>query len=261
MRILLTEDNPVNQKVALRQLKKLGFTADAVNNGQEAVDSLRQKEYDVVLMDCQMPVMDGYQATAEIRRLEGPMKHIPIIAMTANAMQGDREKCMEAGMDDYVSKPVKIDNLGDALERQLGEKLSDTSDTAPSAENKSDAELPPPVDMQCLCDAAGDDLEEIKELVDLYIDQTSQQLQQLKGAIESGSVDETGSLAHTCKGASANCGMEGIAKVMFEMEKSTREGQLDGVDDMFADAEKEFERIKQYLAKELETMQSTDGEA
>ena len=254
VRVLLTEDNPVNQKVALRQLKKLGFTADAVDNGLEAVESLRGKEYDVVLMDCQMPVMDGYQATAEIRLFDGPIRNIPIIAMTANAMQGDREKCLEAGMNDYVSKPVKIDNLSAALERQLVEKPSDTSAASPPADKKDDvaAAQPLPVDMDCLRDAAGDEPEEIKELMDLYLDQTTQQLQQLKRTIGSGVAIETERLAHTCKGASANCGMGGLAQVMFEIEKSAREGQFDGVSDLLAQAEKEFERIRVFLNENLD---------
>ncbi|MBX9848797.1 MAG: response regulator [Rhodocyclaceae bacterium] len=121
-RILLVEDNPVNQRLAVILLQKLGHRVDTANNGSEAIKALARERYDLVLMDCRMPVMDGYEATRAIRDGEGAVlnRHIPIVAMTANAMAGDRERVLEAGMNDYLPKPISPKTLDEALQRWLG---------------------------------------------------------------------------------------------------------------------------------------------
>jgi signal transduction histidine kinase/DNA-binding response OmpR family regulator len=128
--ILVVEDNAVNQEVALGMLSKIGFNADVADNGQEGLNALEAGTFDLVLMDCQMPVLDGYAATGEIRKREGASKHTPIIALTANAMTGDAEKCLAAGMDDYLSKPFEADALEEKIVFWLSTRLSELQDDA-----------------------------------------------------------------------------------------------------------------------------------
>jgi CheY-like chemotaxis protein len=120
--VLLAEDNQVNQKVAVRQLSKLGYRVDVVNNGQEALEKLAHKSYDVILMDCHMPVLDGYAATVAIRQLPDCRRDVAIIALTASVMQSDLEQALAVGMNDFLSKPVKIEQLQQVIERWLSQR-------------------------------------------------------------------------------------------------------------------------------------------
>ncbi len=128
-RLLLAEDNPVNQKVACKMLEKLGYRVDVASNGQEAVAAHERAPYPLIFMDCQMPEVDGFEATALIRKMEGRSAHTPIVAMTANAMQGDRERCLAAGMDDYVAKPIRSKDLQAVLDTWLGNTATRTGIT------------------------------------------------------------------------------------------------------------------------------------
>lgn len=123
-KILVAEDNKINQKVVLGMLRKLGYEADLVENGKDAILAIESNEYALVLMDCQMPEMDGYEATRQIRNMKDRNKSIPVVALTANAMVGDREKCLNAGMDDYMAKPVRLDLLARTLGEWSGRRVS-----------------------------------------------------------------------------------------------------------------------------------------
>ncbi len=118
--VLVVEDSPINRVVAMGVLEREGYRAHAVNDGHEALDALQTTRYDAVLMDCQMPGLDGYQATRQLRQRENDSRHTPVIAMTAHAMTGDREKCLAAGMDDYITKPVRAQTLTETLQRWIG---------------------------------------------------------------------------------------------------------------------------------------------
>ncbi len=122
--ILVAEDNLVNQKVVQGMLKSLGYSSDVVGNGADAIEALSKGGYDLVLMDCQMPVMDGYLATEKIRALEsaGELAVVPVVALTANAMESDRQRCMDSGMDDFLAKPIRLDDLGNTIEQWLANK-------------------------------------------------------------------------------------------------------------------------------------------
>jgi PAS domain S-box-containing protein len=241
--ILLAEDNIVNQKVAVRQLQKLGYRADTVADGREALEALGRIPYDLVLMDCQMPEMDGYEATAEIRRREGTRKHTPIVAMTAHALKGDRAKCLAAGMDEYITKPVKPEELARVIQLFLNKGGADAYDPIV-------ASVPgPPVDIARMHEMLGDDPEERDEILSLYLEQTSINLNKLEAAIAASDAVEIENIAHNCAGTSANCGMNAIAVPFRELESAGRTGCLDNAPAALAQAQKIFRETREFLGQ------------
>src|SRR6185436_17533364 len=214
LRMLLVDDNIINQKVAVRLLQQLGYSADIAGNGLEAIQALERKPYDVVFMDVQMPGLDGLEATRRIRARQAGdsppptlAKNLVIIAMTANAMQGDREKCVGAGMDDYVPKPVRPETLQQMIER-YGPTVSEQAAPpapAPVFTVLPDAPAPPvveqpPVDMERLMDFSGGNRDSYNELVSLYFKQTTEQLAEIRAAVNEGDAAKTGLVAHSCAG-------------------------------------------------------------
>jgi len=258
LRVLLAEDNVVNQKVAVAQLRKLGCNPDVVGNGMEALEATGRNQYDVVLMDCQMPQMDGYEASRQIRlreQIEGG-KAVYIIAMTANAMQGDREKCLEASMNDYLSKPVKDTDLRAALAR---------SQTAPAIEiegEDTDVLLAETVGGEALLDverleaAANDDPRMVQELVDLYFAQAKDLMNGLRAAINSGSAKDVDHFAHKLVGASLACGMSAMVPPLRELEKRGKEGKLDDAESLYDRASRHLELTRNKVGTYIRQHQS-----
>lgn len=232
--ILVAEDNPVNQKVALLQLKNLGFAAHAVGNGQEAVDAVCNGSYTLVLMDCQMPEMDGFQATHEIRKAEVLSgRRVPIIAMTANAMEGDRDKCIAAGMDDYISKPVDPRKLQDVLSRWLtaehavarvAVKSGGHAPVMDSDEIAGDDELPlqtineDPINIGMLNRTCGEDV--AREILEVFMSAAETLLEGIELARQRRDGRALESLAHQLKGSSAAIGAVEMVRLSARMEEA-----------------------------------------
>jgi signal transduction histidine kinase/CheY-like chemotaxis protein/HPt (histidine-containing phosphotransfer) domain-containing protein len=211
--VLLVEDNAVNQLVAVRMLEKHGFRVDVADDGQMALKMCQRRRYKAVFMDCHLPELDGYETTAEIRRREGTDRRVPIIAMTANAMKGDREKCLAAGMDDYVGKPVDPTELKQAIARAL--PAPPAGDDHPAEEpDGSDVPLVDPSGLDELC--AGDP-EMRDQIVALFADQQPAFVADIARAVARSDLDAVHRTAHELKGSSANVGALRIAEICDRM--------------------------------------------
>ena len=222
LKILVAEDTPFNQTFILRLLEKNGFHPILVENGQQAVDRFDSDSFDIILMDVQMPEMDGFEATREIRKLEKQSGgHIPVIAMTAYATEGDRERCMAAGMDDYVSKPISASKLFKAIEVLIAPEES-----APSADKQKVASL----NQEGLLNSFENDHSLLKELVEIFINDYPQMLTTLRRSLEATDAKTFSRTAHSLKGMLRNFQAEAAADTAFDLEKKGKQGQLDGVD-------------------------------
>jgi PAS domain S-box-containing protein len=246
LRILIAEDNVVNQKVALHQLQKLGFLADVVEHGRAALDALEMSHYDLVFMDCQMPELDGYAATRELRTWERAERRTWVVAMTANSLEGDREKCLAAGMDDYVSKPVKIEDLHAAIERFLGMREIQTG--------VRDEGRPAAIDLQAIASfrdldgLTGDDL--LGKLIDVFIDNTPKVFNEARRALSAHASPQLARAAHTLKGSCSNFGAERMRAACQRLEDHANRGALEGAEELLAVVEKEFSYVRVALEHE-----------
>jgi CheY-like chemotaxis protein len=244
LRILLAEDNIVNQKVALRLLGQMGYRADVAANGLEAIDAVARQTYDVVLMDVQMPELDGFEASREINRRWPGAQRPRIVAMTANAMQGDRELCAAAGMDDYVAKPVRVDELVAALER-CGSRGEAGPRAGPAA--TSDVSAAPTsltIDrtvFERLTATMGGEF--VAELIDTFVEDGRELIATLRRALAATDLDTFRRVAHSLKSNGETLGATRLAALARELETMVRAGRLDGAETRITRIVEEYEVV------------------
>jgi two-component system, sensor histidine kinase and response regulator len=243
--VLLVEDNFVNQKVAVRFLERLGCTVEVAGHGADGVAACQQRHFDIVLMDLQMPVMDGMTATRRIREWE-TTGHIPIIALTANAMTGDRELCEAAGMDGYLTKPIEVERLRNVLTR-FGLEKND-ADTAAAAPPAPPANLKPPVDLRGFRSITNDDEAFAQELAIMFIASGEQQLADMAAAAAQSNRMALARSAHQLKGACANIHAHALKALAERMENDSIAGDARALEHCNALLRQEFERVKQFLS-------------
>ena len=283
LRILLAEDNPINQKLAVVLLQKAGYSVDAVGNGAEALEKVQENQYSVILMDVQMPELDGLEATHQIREWEKSRgRHIPIIAMTAHAMQGDRERCLEAGMDDYVSKPLEPKVLFSALDRWtqtnqetveedvqdysspaevfstdlddglFGEEEPSVSNDTKSVESVSSTVSYAdrvPVNFDSALSRFDGDREFMMEMFKEYKAHLPVRLKEIQDALQASDAGRLGRLAHNLKGVSLNFSADAVADVALKLEEMGKREDLRGAPALITHLDLEIRRLEEYLVK------------
>jgi CheY-like chemotaxis protein len=267
LRILLAEDNTINQQLASLMLERLGYRADVAGNGLEAIDALQRQPYDVILMDVQMPEMDGLAATRHIRQLS-PEKFCSggqpyIIAMTANAMQGDRETCLAVGMDDYISKPIEVRKLIGALSKCKPSREAASPDTStkpettpleeadetmsPAAEANSDAVLDPVALKRLQATLGKQAATMLPVLIDTFFKDAVKLQTDARQALAQGQLEELRRAAHTLKSNSANFGAQTLAALCQELENRAKEGELEDAEALLTQIEVEYKKARTAL--------------
>jgi PAS domain S-box-containing protein len=253
VRILLAEDNQTNRQVALGILDKMGFCADSVSNGNEAIKALRDIPYDLVLMDVQMPEMDGLEATTRIRDpLSGVLNNrVPIIAMTAHAMQGDKEKCISVGMNDYVAKPIKPRDLAKALETWLPEKAAVALSAATKVPADSGAVNEGIFDFKGMMERLMDDKDLVKKVVAIFLAEAPRQIAIINKAIIGHDCKTIDRQAHSLKGSAGNIGLPSLRAIAATIENTAKTGDVNALALIMPEFEKQFHKAETAIQKKI----------
>ncbi len=245
LRILVAEDNAVNQTVAVRMLEKLGYRVDVAANGVEAVHALSLIPYDIVFMDCQMPEMDGFEATTKIRTVDGSRRHTTIVAMTANALQGDKEKYLEAGMDDYISKPIQQTDLAAAIDRCASQSQAIENDS-PTV-NASHALVD-----QAVLDELGelaneDDPNIVEQLLGMFTHETPGRIEHIRRGASNQDARDVSQMVHLLKGTCTQLGLAGMVKLCQTLENRANANDMHDIEIVIAELGQIFHDTKEVL--------------
>lgn len=232
-KILVVDDNEINRKIIITMLNSYDMTCDVALDGSEAVKAVIEKEYDIVFMDCQMPVMDGYKSTMEIRRLEGDRKHTRIIAMTANAMEGDRTKCLEAGMDDYISKPIDFEVMHSMIEEYVQESEEEYEQFNLIENN-----------IHTFMSVSGLDKDDAQNLFITYIKYVPDLLAAIKNGIDNQDFQEIAQIAHQLKGSSANLRINSMYQLTMKLEEAAIQEEEALCESVFREIQRLFYEVK-----------------
>jgi diguanylate cyclase (GGDEF)-like protein len=258
--VLVVEDNNANQQVAIGMLERLGCVVSVADNGIEAVNQVSRNRFDIILMDCNMPIMDGYEATTEIRKMDGSISHIPVIAMTANVQDGERQKCMQVGMNDYLSKPIKLQKLKEMLIRWLPDNESHAdllSTTQQELEALPEHNLLEPTDYSSSGPIDEERIAELREsvstafgqMIEAYLEDLPDLTSSLEEAVNNKDYEQTQHFAHSIKGSSKNFGAVELAEVAKELEDLARAQNLHDAHALVIAVFEETQRVTEYLSK------------
>ena len=241
-KILLAEDNPITQKVMLQMLRRLGYECDVADNGREAVEAVANQSYDLVFMDCEMPEMDGFEATERIRAAEGEARRTPIVAMSASALPGEEGRFLDAGMDAYIMKPASAASLGGFLARWFrGDQGAGVTSQIETAGDTG------PLDQERFQEISGGNPALERELAQLFLDDTRKRVALLMDAMNDGLLDQVRHTAHAIKGASANIGAHAFRSAAARLEEAAAEPGQKQVAACWESFRAEFRRLEALL--------------